>query len=76
MKSDDAVLNLSLLSLLLDFGLYGTYADCLNLPFLHSLKRKNTRELQVCGCIFMFVQFFVFLILILFFLGGGFKYDW
>ena len=47
LKSDDPVLNLSLLSLLLDFGLYDKYADCLNLPFLHSLKRKNTRELQV-----------------------------
>lgn len=36
-KTDDVVLNLTLLSLLLDFGLCDEYAHLLNLPFLRSL---------------------------------------
>ena len=47
LKSDDVILNLTLLSLLLDFGLYHEYAACLNLPFLTSLKHDNKRQLQV-----------------------------
>lgn len=33
-KTDNAVINLSLLSLLLDFGLYEQHASVLNLPFM------------------------------------------
>ena len=48
LKTDDVVLNLTLLSLLLDFGLYSEHAACLNLPFLQSLKHENDkRQLQV-----------------------------
>ena len=47
-KSDNAVLNLSLLSLLLDFGLYEEHAHLLNLPFLHRMHNlHNKRQLQV-----------------------------
>ena len=49
-KSDDAVLNLCLLSLQLDFGLCEQYAGLLNIPFLKSLKRGgqlDKKELQV-----------------------------
>jgi hypothetical protein len=34
MKSDDPVLNLGLLNLLLDFGLYDEYKYLLNIPML------------------------------------------
>jgi len=48
LKTDDVILNLSLLSLLLDFGLYTQYFTCLNLPFLQGLKHgSDTRQLQV-----------------------------
>ena len=50
MKSDNAVLNLALLSLLLDFGLFEQHAQRLNLPFLQSLKHGGTdikKQLQV-----------------------------
>ena len=55
LKSDDVVLNLSLLSLLLDFGLAHDHASLLNLPFLQSLApaagggavRFDARQLQV-----------------------------
>ena len=48
-KTDDVALNLSLLSLLLDFGLCEQYASMLNLPFLQSLKGNldDKRQLQV-----------------------------
>ena len=49
-KSDDAVINLTLLSLMLDFGLYEEHLGLLNLPFLQSVSRGATsdkRELQV-----------------------------
>ena len=47
-KSDNEVINLGLLSLMLDFGLFEQYVDLLNLPFLHDLQhRSDTRELQV-----------------------------
>ena len=49
-KTDDAVLNLSLLSMMLDFGLYEQHAGLLNLPFLKSLSRgslSDKRQLQV-----------------------------
>ncbi|CAE8670279.1 unnamed protein product [Polarella glacialis] len=48
LKTDNDILNLSLLSLLLDFGLYEEHAGSLNLPFLKSLKHRNDkRQLQV-----------------------------
>ena len=48
LKTDNVVLNLSLLSLLLDFGLYEEHAALLNLPFLQSVKHgADKRELQV-----------------------------
>eukprot|EP01043_Picozoa_sp_COSAG02_P023858 COSAG02_NODE_1285_length_13457_cov_11.145606_9_plen_1761_part_00 len=48
MKSDNAVLNLCLLSLMLDFGLYEEHARLLNLPFLHRMHNlHNKRQLQV-----------------------------
>ena len=44
-------LNLSLLSLMLDFGLYATYAPLLNLPLMQSLQQAagggDPRQLQV-----------------------------
>jgi hypothetical protein len=47
-KSDNEVLNLCLLSLMLDFGLYEQYAELLNLPFLLELQHQgDTKELQV-----------------------------
>ena len=47
-KSDNEVVNLCLLSLMLDFGLFERYVGLLNLPFLHDLQHKSdTRELQV-----------------------------
>ena len=47
-KSDNEVLNLCLLSLLLDFGLYEKYAGLINLSFLHELQHQgDTKELQV-----------------------------
>lgn len=47
-KSDNEVLNLCLLSLMLDFGLYERYAGLLNLPFLKELQHQgDTKELQV-----------------------------
>lgn len=47
-KTDNEVLNLCLLSLMLDFGLYQQYVGLLNVPFLHCLQHKaDTRELQV-----------------------------
>ena len=39
-KTDDVVINLTLLSLLLDFGLCDEYAHLLNLPFLRSLAAR------------------------------------
>jgi len=48
LKSDDQILNLCLLSLMLDLGLFSELKGCLNLPFLRSLKHgSDTRELQV-----------------------------
>jgi len=47
-KTDDVIINLTLLSLLLDFGLYEQFFGCLNVPILSSLKHgADTRELQV-----------------------------
>eukprot|EP00930_Biecheleria_cincta_P037281 TRINITY_DN25573_c0_g1_i1.p1 TRINITY_DN25573_c0_g1~~TRINITY_DN25573_c0_g1_i1.p1 ORF type:complete len:2388 (+),score=410.29 TRINITY_DN25573_c0_g1_i1:162-7325(+) len=48
-KSDDRVLNLSLLLLLIDFGLVEKFAAVLNLPFLQSLQgsQVDKRQLQV-----------------------------
>ena len=47
-KSDNEVLNLSLLSLMLDFGLYEKFRPLLHLPFLRCLHHHaDTRELQV-----------------------------
>jgi len=46
-KTDNEVLNLCLLSLMLDFGLYDDYVHLLNLPFLQCLQHSDTRELQV-----------------------------
>lgn len=47
-KSANAVVNLTLLSLMLDFGLYEEHAAILNLPFLQQmLHLHDTRELQV-----------------------------
>jgi hypothetical protein len=48
LKSDNGVLNLLLLSLMLDFGLYNEYAKLLNIPFMKDLQHEaDTRELQV-----------------------------
>ena len=48
LKSDNEVLNLLLLSLMLDFGLYHQYARLLNLPFMKDLQHEaDTKELQV-----------------------------
>lgn len=48
LKSDNAVLNLLLLSLMLDFGLYNTHAKLLNIPFMKNLQHEaDTKELQV-----------------------------
>ena len=48
LKSDNEVINLCLLSLMLDFGLFEKHVGLLNLPFLHDLQHKaDTRELQV-----------------------------
>eukprot|EP01094_Clydonella_sp_ATCC50884_P018479 TRINITY_DN341_c0_g1_i1.p1 TRINITY_DN341_c0_g1~~TRINITY_DN341_c0_g1_i1.p1 ORF type:complete len:2401 (-),score=1116.71 TRINITY_DN341_c0_g1_i1:178-7182(-) len=48
LKTDNAVLNLALLSLMLDFGLYEEHAALLNLPMLRRLvHREDKRELQV-----------------------------
>ena len=47
-KTDDVVLNLSLLSLILDLGLYADHAQCLNLPFLSTIKSGGDKlQLQV-----------------------------
>ena len=47
-KTDNEVLNLSLLSLMLDFGLYQRFVGLLNLKFLNELQHKgDTKELQV-----------------------------
>jgi hypothetical protein len=47
-KSDNGVLNLLLLSLMLDFGLYNQYAKLLNIPFMKDLQHEaDTKELQV-----------------------------
>ena len=47
-KTDNEVLNLCLLSLMLDFGLYERHVALLHLPFLQCLQhRADTRELQV-----------------------------
>lgn len=47
-KSDNEVLNLCLLSLMLDFGLYEQHVSLLHLPFLQCLQHQaDTRELQV-----------------------------
>ena len=48
LKSDNEVINLCLLSLMLDFGLFERHVGLLNLPFLHDLQHmSDTRELQV-----------------------------
>ena len=48
LKSDNGVLNLLLLSLMLDFGLYDQYYKLLNLPFMKDLQHEaDARELQV-----------------------------
>ena len=48
LKSDNEVINLCLLSLMLDFGLFERHVGLLNIPFLHDLQHKSdTRELQV-----------------------------
>ena len=47
LRTDNAVVNLVLLSLLLDFGLFDTYGDLLNLPSLTSLASGDTKALQV-----------------------------
>jgi hypothetical protein len=48
LKTDNEVLNLCLLSLMLDFGLYQEYVGLLHLPFLNCLQHQSdTRELQV-----------------------------
>lgn len=47
-KSDNSVLNLLLLSLSLDFGLFDKYAPLLNIPFMKDLQHEaDTKELQV-----------------------------
>lgn len=47
-KSDNSVLNLLLLSLQLDFGLFDQYASLLNIPFMKDLQHEaDTKELQV-----------------------------
>ena len=46
-KSDNEVLNLCLLSLMLDFGLYERHAALLNLPNLRCQHDADTQELQV-----------------------------
>ena len=45
-KSDDPVLNLSLLSLALDFGLAHKHAGLLNLPYIQSIKAMATKKLD------------------------------
>ena len=48
LKTDNAVVNLSLLSLMLDFGLYEEHVALLNLPLLQEMMHlHNTRQLQV-----------------------------
>mmetsp|Transcript_16564 Transcript_16564/g.40507 ORF Transcript_16564/g.40507 Transcript_16564/m.40507 type:complete len:2315 (+) Transcript_16564:297-7241(+) len=49
LKSDNEVVNLCLLSLMLDFGIYDKYVKLLNLPLLQSLQHSSadTKELQV-----------------------------
>ncbi|KAL7554568.1 hypothetical protein ACHAWF_019036 [Thalassiosira exigua] len=48
LKSDNGVLNLLLLSLQLDFGLFDQYAKLLNIPFMKDLQHEaDTKELQV-----------------------------
>ena len=48
LKADNAVLNLGLLSLMLDLRLFEQYSDLLNLPFVQRLHHANdTRQLQV-----------------------------
>ena len=49
LKTDDLVLNLSLLSLMLDFGLCEPFSGLLNLPFIQSFKaaKMDTKQLQV-----------------------------
>jgi len=47
LKTDDPVINLVLLGLLLDLGLFEAHADLLNLPSLETLPSKCTKSLQV-----------------------------
>lgn len=48
LRSDNEVLNLCLLSLMLDLDLYHDHSGLLNLPWLENLQhRTNTQELQV-----------------------------
>lgn len=49
LKSDDHILNLALLSLLLDFGLCDEYAHLLNLPWLQSLGQQEQGEAGEAG---------------------------
>jgi hypothetical protein len=47
-KSDNGVLNLLLLSLMLDFGIYNQFSKLLNIPFMKDLQHEaDTKELQV-----------------------------
>ena len=46
-KSDNEILNLCLLSLMLDFGLYEKHVHLLNLPNLRCQHDADTKELQV-----------------------------
>ena len=57
LKTDNAVLNLSLLSLMLDFGLYEEHAALLNLPLmtqLHNLSDKRQLQVEVATLIHEF----------------------
>ena len=48
LKTANTVVNLTLLSLMLDFGLYEEYVEILNLPFLQQmLHLRDKRQLQV-----------------------------
>lgn len=47
-KTDNAVINLNLLSLILDFNLYEEYIELLNIPFMQRLTNlRDKRQLQV-----------------------------
>jgi len=57
MKSDNQVLNLTLLSLMLDFGLFDEYGSLLNLPSIECLKHgydAKALQVEVANIIFEF----------------------